>query len=100
MEDAQQNHHSSSHAESTNSTGTVAISKDDDATTPHLETSFISDVASDSGNASGNSVKSEEIVSEPDTLSATPSHSATNNGLVTNSVFVPKVKKKGVIETV
>ncbi len=85
-------------------TQVVTSNKDEEVTTPHLETSFISDVASDSGNASGNSVKSEEISSldsvvPPPSPFQSSSHSSTNNGLA-NSVFVPKGKKKGVIETV
>lgn len=85
-------------------TQVVTCNKDEEVTTPHLETSFISDVASDSGNASGNSVKSEEISSldsvvPPPSPFQSSSHSSTNNGLA-NSVFVPKGKKKGVIETV
>lgn len=95
---------STQQSNSITTTQVVTSNKDEEVTTPHLETSFISDVASDSGNASGNSVKSEEISSldsvvPPPSPFQSSSHSSTNNGLA-NSVFVPKGKKKGVIETV
>jgi len=69
----------------------------DDVTTPHHETSFISDVSEPSTSNSNNVLEETNQVAK--SVDVTPQHSSHNNG-PSNSVFVPKVKKKGAIETV
>lgn len=100
---------STSEASCSGSNTKEVVQNKDDVTTPHLETSFISDVPGDnnvggfSTDDSGQGGEGSETNSDAQLLPQTPQHSNTSNGSnngPTNSIFVPKVKKKGAIETV